>query len=168
MPERTSLAPAAYLKEGEVLAEPTSTQLTPREIEVLKLIAAGLSTKQIAVSLGVAFKTAACHRSRIMDKLGIHEVANLTRYAIRKEYVQAGNGTSGQTQEELFEQVRVTHIGYQKALNEYSAFIRDRESIGLQNPDSSTGARRLREGERAAHEEYHNALMALKRFLIRD
>lgn len=141
---------------------------SPREIEVLKLIASGLSTKQIAVSLGVTFKTAACHRSRIADKLNIHEVANLTRYAIQKGYVQAGNGTSGQTQEELFEQVRVTHIGYQKALNEYSAFIRDRESIGLQNPDSSTGARRLREAERAAHEEYHDALMALKRFLIRD
>ncbi len=151
-----------------MLAERKSSQLTPREIEVLKLIAAGLSTKQIAVTLGITFKTTACHRSRLMDKLGIHEIANLTRYAIRKGYVQIDNGTQGQTQEDLFEQVRLTHVRYQNALNDYSAFVREREGIGLENPDSSTGARRLREAERAAHDEYHTALLALKRFLIRD
>ena len=132
-----------------MLAEPKSSQLTPREIEVLKLIAAGLSTKQIAVTLGITFKTTACHRSRLMDKLGIHEIANLTRYAIRKGYMQIDNGTQGQTQEDLFEQVRLTHVRYQNALNDYSAFVREREGIGLENPDSSTGARRLREAERA-------------------
>ena len=68
----------------------SADQLTFRELEVLKLIATGSSTKEIAASLHITFKTAACHRSRIMEKLDIHEVANLTRYAIRQGYVDAG------------------------------------------------------------------------------
>ena len=151
-----------------MLAKPKSARLTPRETEVLTLTASGFSTDQIAASLGVAFKTAACHRSRIMDKLGIHEIANLTRYAVRMGYVKADDSSSSQTQEQLFEQVRLTHRHYQAALNDYSAFLTARDSIGLENPDSSTGARRLREAERAAHGEYHSALMALKQFLIHD
>ena len=62
--------------------------LTPRETEVLKLIAEGLSTKQIAAQLGVSFKTAASHRSRMMEKLDIHEVASLVRYAVRKKLIE--------------------------------------------------------------------------------
>jgi DNA-binding CsgD family transcriptional regulator len=57
--------------------------LTRRETEVLRYIAQGNSTKKVAEILGIAFKTAACHRYRVMDKLGIHETANLVRYAIR-------------------------------------------------------------------------------------
>src|SRR5204863_3875268 len=139
-------------------------RLTRREIEVLKLVATGLSTKEIARSLGITFKTAACHRSRIMAKLGLHQVANLTRYAIRNGYVDAGeNGFPGGKQKsELFERVKTTEANYRRAMDEYGAFIRDRESIGLPNPDGSTGARRLRQAEEMAHQEYHAALVALK------
>jgi len=63
--------------------------LTRRETEVLRYIAQGHSTKQVAVLLGITFKTAACHRYRVMDKLGIHETANLVRYAIRQGMVEA-------------------------------------------------------------------------------
>ena len=63
--------------------------LTRREQEVLKYIAEGNSTKEVASILGITFKTAACHRYRVMDKLGIHETANLVRYAIRQGMVQA-------------------------------------------------------------------------------
>jgi DNA-binding NarL/FixJ family response regulator len=56
--------------------------LTPREIEVLTLIANGFSTKQIAFQLGIAFKTAVAHRSRLMMKLEVHETAGLVRVAI--------------------------------------------------------------------------------------
>ena len=73
----------------------SAEKLTSREIEVLKLISTGLSTKQIAASLGITFKTAACHRSRIMEKLDIHQVANLTRYAIRNGYVDAWESGPG-------------------------------------------------------------------------
>jgi DNA-binding CsgD family transcriptional regulator len=57
-------------------------QLTAREIEVLCLIAEGCSTKQVAVRLGIAFKTAVSHRTRLMHKLEIHDAATLVRYAI--------------------------------------------------------------------------------------
>jgi len=63
--------------------------LTRRELEVLRCIAQGCSTKQAAGNLGITFKTAACHRYRIMEKLGIHETASLVRYAIRSGLVPA-------------------------------------------------------------------------------
>jgi DNA-binding CsgD family transcriptional regulator len=62
--------------------------LTPREIEVLRLIAGGQSTKEVASTLGMSFKTAACHRYRIMDKLGIHDAVTLTHYAVRNGLVK--------------------------------------------------------------------------------
>lgn len=69
-------------------SEPTLDPLTRRENEVLKYIAQGNSTKKVAEILGITFKTAACHRYRVMDKLGIHETANLVRYAIRHGMVE--------------------------------------------------------------------------------
>ncbi len=56
--------------------------LTPREREVLTLIASGSATKQVATALRISFKTAACHRSRIMAKLSAHNAADLTRAAM--------------------------------------------------------------------------------------
>lgn len=70
----------AYLTKGDQPEEP----LTARERQVLQLIAEGKTTKAIARLLGVSFKTAESHRSRIMKKLGIHEIAGLVRYAIRR------------------------------------------------------------------------------------
>jgi DNA-binding NarL/FixJ family response regulator len=63
-------------------------RLTARETEVLRLIANGKSTKEVAHLLGMSFKTAACHRYRIMDKLAIHDTASLTRYAIREKLIE--------------------------------------------------------------------------------
>jgi len=56
--------------------------LTRRETEVLKLIAEGLSTKEIATRLKVSFKTAVSHRTHLLQKLGMHESASLVRLAI--------------------------------------------------------------------------------------
>jgi len=56
--------------------------LTPREIELLKYVAQGFSTKEIAAKMAISFKTAQTHRANLMRKLDIHEVATLTRYAI--------------------------------------------------------------------------------------
>ena len=58
-------------------------RLTPRERQVLELIAEGYSNKEIAVSLGVAVKTAMAHRANLMDKLGIHNRSKLIQFAIR-------------------------------------------------------------------------------------
>jgi DNA-binding NarL/FixJ family response regulator len=62
-------------------------KLTKREGQMLKLIAGGNSTKQIAAILGIAFKTAVGHRTRLMTKLGIHDSATLVRYAIRAGHI---------------------------------------------------------------------------------
>lgn len=65
------------------------TPLTPRETEVLTLVADGKSTREIGNLLNISYKTADSHRSRIMEKLGIHETASLVRYAIRHGIVPA-------------------------------------------------------------------------------
>jgi PAS domain S-box-containing protein len=57
--------------------------LTERERQVLVLIAEGKSTKEAAATLGISYKTADSHRSRILEKLGVHETASMVRYAIR-------------------------------------------------------------------------------------
>jgi DNA-binding NarL/FixJ family response regulator len=58
-------------------------QLTPRQREVLQLIAEGGTTKGIAKKLGISVKTAESYRAELMEALDIHDVAGLTRYAIR-------------------------------------------------------------------------------------
>ena len=68
-------------------AAPANSPLTARETQVLALVAAGHSTKKIAALLGISYKTADSHRSRIMEKLGVHETASLVRYAIRQGIV---------------------------------------------------------------------------------
>jgi PAS domain S-box-containing protein len=57
--------------------------LTERERQVLVLIADGKSTRDAALRLGISYKTADSHRSRILEKLGVHETASMVRYAIR-------------------------------------------------------------------------------------
>ena len=59
------------------------SQLTTREREVLQLIAAGLSTKEIARRLDLSVKTVETHRTQLMKQLDIHEIAGLVRYALR-------------------------------------------------------------------------------------
>lgn len=61
----------------------TLSGLTPRQREVLQLIAEGLTTKEIASELNVAVKTADCFRTQLMQQLDIHNIAGLVRYAIR-------------------------------------------------------------------------------------
>ena len=70
--------------------EPTpADELTGRQVEILTLIAQGKSAKEIAFQLGLSSKTVDVHRARIMDRLGVGDVASLTRYAVRKGLVSA-------------------------------------------------------------------------------
>jgi PAS domain S-box-containing protein len=62
--------------------------LTERERQVLVLIAEGKSTKEAAARLGISYKTADSHRSRILEKLGVHETASMVRYAIRAGLIE--------------------------------------------------------------------------------
>lgn len=66
-----------------------SDQLTPRQLEILKLLAQGLSSKEIGFQLGLSPKTVDVHRAAIMKRLDIADVASLTRYAIRNGLVDA-------------------------------------------------------------------------------
>jgi len=62
--------------------------LTSREAEVLQLIAEGFANKQIAGELGISVKTVEKHRQQVMNKLKIHDIARLTRYAVRNGLVE--------------------------------------------------------------------------------
>jgi DNA-binding NarL/FixJ family response regulator len=62
--------------------------LTKREIEVLCLLADGMHTKTVADQLGISFKTAACHRYRILQKLGVESTVSAVRWAIRNGLVE--------------------------------------------------------------------------------
>jgi DNA-binding NarL/FixJ family response regulator len=63
-------------------------RLTPREREVLQLVAEGKTTKEIAAILKVSVKTADAHRTHLMQKLDIHDIAGLTRCALRLGLIQ--------------------------------------------------------------------------------
>ncbi len=67
--------------------------LTSRETEVLQLIAEGQANKQIAAELSISIKTVEKHRQQVMNKLNIHDVAGLTRYAMSKGMIEARVGT---------------------------------------------------------------------------
>ena len=70
-------------------SEPTvSEELTQRQIEILRLIAQGRASKEIAYELGLSPKTVDVHRARIMERLHINDIASLTLYAVRKGLIK--------------------------------------------------------------------------------
>ena len=74
-------------RDGNVKAN--RNQLTARESEVLQLVAEGSANKQVAGILGISIKTVDKHRQHLMDKLNIHEIAGLTRYAIAAGVIES-------------------------------------------------------------------------------
>jgi len=72
------------MTRGESLEEEDYEKLTRRERQVLKLLAEGKTSREIAKYLGVSLKTAMTHRTNLMAKLGVHSRAELIKYAIRK------------------------------------------------------------------------------------
>jgi DNA-binding NarL/FixJ family response regulator len=83
-PRITEVVVDDYVKRLSSGAEAPSASLTSREREVLQLVAEGKSTKQIALELHVSTKTIEANRRQIMEKLGMHSVAELTKYAVRE------------------------------------------------------------------------------------
>jgi two-component system, NarL family, response regulator NreC len=75
----------AYLTQSELNPDPLSV----RERQVLQLVAEGNTSKDVATILGISVKTAESHRNHIMDKLNIHDVAGLVRYAIRNGLIES-------------------------------------------------------------------------------
>jgi DNA-binding NarL/FixJ family response regulator len=93
---RTVAATGAFLHPSVTRAvmdqvsqsEVPQAHLTPREKQVLTLIAEGLSSREIAVRLSVSEKTVLVHRTNLMEKLNIHNRAELVRYAIREGFIK--------------------------------------------------------------------------------
>jgi two-component system response regulator NreC len=83
-PSISSTVVEAFLSKTPLPTDP----LTSRERQILQLIGEGKSSKEIAALLGISIKTAESHRTRLMGKLDIHELASLVRYAIRRGLVQ--------------------------------------------------------------------------------
>jgi DNA-binding CsgD family transcriptional regulator len=85
--QRSQKVRVALRNRGGENHKPPATDhsgLSKRERQVLSLIVAGKSSKQIAVELGISFKTAVTHRASLMGKLDVHEVASVVREAIRR------------------------------------------------------------------------------------
>jgi DNA-binding NarL/FixJ family response regulator len=77
------------LRGAERSGESAFSILTSRELEILQSITEGKSTKEIAADLSLSVKTVETHRTQIMDKLDLHSIAELTKYAIREEITEA-------------------------------------------------------------------------------
>lgn len=75
--------------DGTAFNPSSRSRLTPREREVLQLLAEGKSNKEVAGILGISVKTAETHRANIMLKLDFHSVTELVRYAVRNKIIQS-------------------------------------------------------------------------------
>jgi DNA-binding NarL/FixJ family response regulator len=77
-----------YVRQVE-RSDETPDSLTDRELEVLTLVAEGMTNRQIALKLNISIKTVQTHRANLMDKLNLHDRTELVRYAIRRGLIQA-------------------------------------------------------------------------------
>jgi DNA-binding NarL/FixJ family response regulator len=84
----TRLVIEDYLRFGEIRPSDDDECLTPREREVLQLIAEGYTNKQIAEILNISIKTVQVHRTNMMKKLDLHDRGELIKYAIQKKIIE--------------------------------------------------------------------------------
>ena len=87
--QRAAIDSSGHAREGQK----TVADLTPRQREVLILIAEGHTTKEVARMLNISVKTVESHRGQLMDRLNIHDIAGLVRYAIKFGLVSIENGS---------------------------------------------------------------------------
>ena len=87
-PAVSALIVKGYLQQEKQAGD---NPLTPRQTEILGLIAAGHNTKEIAFQLGLSIKTVETHRAQLMDRLDIRDIAGLVRYAIRTGLIDAAS-----------------------------------------------------------------------------
>lgn len=83
-PSITDIVVKRFIGKSTSVERSVFTDLTKREREVLQLLVEGMSTKEVASSLNVSVKTIETHRANIMDKLDIHSISELVKYAIRE------------------------------------------------------------------------------------
>jgi DNA-binding NarL/FixJ family response regulator len=90
-PDATQLILKGFNSGGSIAEGPDliRDQLTPREREIIQLLAEGKTSKEVATALSIKVKTAETHRSNIMRKLEIHTTSELVRYAIHNQIIEA-------------------------------------------------------------------------------
>src|SRR6202040_3722112 len=88
-PRVSDIVLKGFLKNGNQAgtADQTRAKPTPREVQIIRLLAEGKANKVIAANLGITIRTVETHRARIMVKLGLHSLAGLLHYAIREKIV---------------------------------------------------------------------------------
>jgi DNA-binding NarL/FixJ family response regulator len=84
----TRVSPATDSADPSEPHKSSRSRLTPREREILQLLAEGKSNKEIAALLGISVNTAEAHRANIMLKLGFHSITELVVYAVRNKIIQ--------------------------------------------------------------------------------
>jgi DNA-binding NarL/FixJ family response regulator len=94
-PRVSDIVLKGFLKTGSQVDTTGHSQVrpTPREAEVIRLLAEGKANKEIAVKLGITIRTVETHRAKIMLKLGLHSLTELIHYAIRHKIFTAPSGT---------------------------------------------------------------------------
>jgi DNA-binding NarL/FixJ family response regulator len=82
------MRPDARSTRSRSRSQPKKPEMTARGREVLQLVAEGRPNRQIATELGISIKTVEKHRQHLMNSLGIHDIAGLTRYAVAHGFVE--------------------------------------------------------------------------------
>jgi DNA-binding NarL/FixJ family response regulator len=90
-PTATEMLLSSFQKDaaGSAVPAPIGRRLTPREREIVQLLAEGKSSKEVATTLTISVRTAETHRANIMRKLDVHSVSELVRYAMRNRIIEA-------------------------------------------------------------------------------
>ncbi len=159
---------------------------TPRELQVLRLICEGHSTKQVAGLLGISAKTAACHRMRLMEKANVHDPINLFRWAIQRGYVTVQRPSTPARKPEpeavsnwsvtlgdramvgkltfALDQARKRFLDASRELSCAAGEV----SMGIHGPDRILRFAPPEDRRRAAYEEYERARRNLDDFLLAE
>jgi DNA-binding NarL/FixJ family response regulator len=87
-PAITRIVIEDYLRWGGIRPTEDADELSPREREILQLIAEGYSSKQISEILVISIKTVQAHRNSLMQKLNLHNRGELVKYAIQKKIIE--------------------------------------------------------------------------------
>jgi DNA-binding NarL/FixJ family response regulator len=89
-PRVSDIVLKGFLKTGNQpdLTGHSQARPTPREVEIIRLLAGGKANKEIAAELGITIRTVETHRAKIMLKLSLHSLAEIVHYAIRQKIVE--------------------------------------------------------------------------------
>jgi DNA-binding CsgD family transcriptional regulator len=138
--------------------------LTPREKQILKLIVAGVRGKQIALVLGISFKTVVTHRTHIMSKLECHTVAELVRYSLGHSLIQP----PAAEESVMYERLREAHREYIDASKAALAAVRSVSEMDADNSDNRESIRLHHRAEHFAYEKYASTLREFSEIVLRN